>query len=59
MPFSLFIGCIHSMIYGSVHAYTLCAFWQAVFEVHPVVNGSGRIKFAWQKSVGNYLAVVG
>jgi WD repeat-containing protein 19 len=32
---------------------------KAVFEIHPVVNGSGRVKFAWQRSVGNYLAVSG
>ena len=24
-----------------------------------MVNGSGRVKVAWQKSVGNYLAVSG
>lgn len=32
---------------------------QSVFEVYPVVNGSGAVKFAWQKSVGNYLAISG
>ena len=32
---------------------------QAVFEVHPVVNGNGDVKFAWQKSSGSYLAVTG
>ena len=35
--------------------YTL----QAVFEVYPVVNGHGAVKFAWQKRVGNYLAIAG
>ena len=32
---------------------------QAVFEVYPVVNGHGVVKFAWQKSAGNYLAITG
>ena len=32
---------------------------QAVFEVYPVVNGSGVVKFVWQKEVGNYLAITG
>ena len=42
-----------------VHAeIRLCAL-QAVFEIHPVINGSGKVKFTWQNSVGNYLAVTG
>lgn len=32
---------------------------QPVFEVYPVVNGQGLVKFLWQKSVGNYLAITG
>jgi len=32
---------------------------KAVFEVYPVVNGSGTVRFAWQKSLGNYLAITG
>lgn len=30
-----------------------------MFEVNPEVNGTGIVKFAWQKSGGNYLAVTG
>ena len=32
---------------------------QLAFDVYPVVNGAGVVKFAWQKSVGNYLAITG
>ena len=30
-----------------------------MFEVYPVVNGQGIVKFAWQNTAGNYLAITG